>query len=383
MVTRDKGFEVLEQSPRVTPLLVELYDSHNLYNLARTRGNSESCRELATVMVDLLNIKLNQRETMLITDVMFGLMRQADRDLRIALADKLASMENAPLPMILGLVNDDIAVAEPILRKSPVLQDQDLLYIIKSKEAEHWRAIAQRKTLNATIVTLLAETEDFQTAVHLCNNDGAVLTRRAFEIFHDMAKTKEAIRGPLVNRRDLPADIAKSLITFVAQDLRITLMKRFGSEGEKAGAILHGLIEDFTSSNAQTIRTTKKDLAAQASRKKRMGQLTMSSMMAYLRRGQISSFIHHFAVFSRMTPDRIRAYLKEESAHNLALLCKACGLTKGEFITIYLLTGESLRPAQSEQFQQETLSRLMTMYDQIDESGAKKIMSGLQTEVLN
>ena len=175
-------FEVLEKSPEVAPLLVRLYDTHNLYSLAEDKGNEEACFELTTIMVDLLNIRLSDKESELITDVLLGLMKQAEKDLKAALADRLSTMDKVPLRMILSLANDEISIADPVLRNSPVLHDLDLIYILQSKGVVHGRSIAQRDGLSTTIINLLADTKDFQIAVNLANNDGAALTEHAFNL---------------------------------------------------------------------------------------------------------------------------------------------------------------------------------------------------------
>ena len=47
------AFEMLQKSQHVAPLLVRLYDTHNLYTLAENKGDEGSCFELATIMTDL------------------------------------------------------------------------------------------------------------------------------------------------------------------------------------------------------------------------------------------------------------------------------------------------------------------------------------------
>lgn len=76
------AFDGLEKTPGVVPLLVRLYDTHNLYTLAGEKQISDACAELTTIMVDLLSIKLSDREKELIADVLLGLMKQAEKDLR-------------------------------------------------------------------------------------------------------------------------------------------------------------------------------------------------------------------------------------------------------------------------------------------------------------
>lgn len=123
---------VLHKSPEIASLLVNLYDSNRLVNVGRD-DRPEARAELSGVMADLLSKPLPGHEQEVIADVLIALMRQAENDVRALLAERLARLGNAPLRLILHMVNDDIRIAAPILSQSPVLSDLDLVYIIKSQ----------------------------------------------------------------------------------------------------------------------------------------------------------------------------------------------------------------------------------------------------------
>ena len=114
------------ETSRVAPLLVQLYDSHKLYALARDPSDPAR-RELSGIILDLFQSDLSAREAELISDVLINLMRQIEIELRAAMAEKLARQRNIPLRVILFLAADEINVAEHVLRHSPVLNDLDLL----------------------------------------------------------------------------------------------------------------------------------------------------------------------------------------------------------------------------------------------------------------
>ncbi|MCK6418949.1 MAG: hypothetical protein L6Q57_08470, partial [Alphaproteobacteria bacterium] len=108
----DLGF--LDKSSHVTPLLVKLYDSHKIYTLAHDK-KPEARQELTKAVLELLDMDLNPREGELIADVLIALIRQAERDLRQALAERLCAMDNVPLRLVLHMANDEIDVARPVL----------------------------------------------------------------------------------------------------------------------------------------------------------------------------------------------------------------------------------------------------------------------------
>lgn len=364
-------FDVLERTPEVAPLLVRLYDTHNLYSLAGDKDSKEARAELTTVMADLLSINLSPRESELITDVMLALMKQAEADLKAALAERLSVMDHVPLRVILGLANDKITVAEPILRKSPLLHDMDLLYILQAKGVEHGRVIACREGLSATIIDMLADTHDFQIAVNLSGNNGITLTEHAYRIFADMARESEILARPLLSREDLPQDIAGRLYQFVGEELKKMLKDRFGIGAGKAIAALEEITIEFVDSHAP--ETAQDAAIAYAHNQLRRGELRPANMIATLRRSQYSSFLAQFSVFCGLPVTVARAVLKQSTGKGLAIACRAKDVTKADFVSIYLLT-ERFRTGKRKVVSHKELSRIMSMYDEIDREKAMQIM---------
>ncbi len=367
------AFEMLQKSPQVAPLLVRLYDTHNLYTLAENKGDEGACFELATIMTDLLSIGLSEKESELITDVLLALMKQAEVDLRRALADRLAGMDNVPLRMILSLANDEIAVADPVLRESSVLHDLDLAYILQCKGVSHGRSIATRRGLSAAIIDMLANTEDFTIAVNLSNNDGVSLTQHAFRIFADMAAKDKLLAGPLLSREDLPQDIAGKLYEFAGEELKKSLQKRFGIGAEPAAAAIDSIVLELREHEIpkQAIADV---LMAAAHNQQRHGELRVPVIIATLRRGQYSTFIAQFAVFCSLPADTAKAMMRQESGRGLALACKAMDVTKADFVSLFLLT-DRFRSGGKRMVTHHELTRIMTMYDDIDADDARQILN--------
>jgi uncharacterized protein (DUF2336 family) len=362
-------FDVLEKSPEVAPLLVRLYDTHNLYALAEDKGNEDACFELTSIMVDLLNIRLSDKESELITDVLLALMKQAEKDLKIALADRLSGMDNVPLRMVLGLANEDIAIAAPVLRNSPVLHDLDLIYILQSKGISHGRSIALRNGLSATIINMLADTKDFQIAVNLSGNDGATLTDHAYRIFGDMAKYSEVLARPLLSREDVPQEVAGKLYQFVGEELKQLLTERFGIGASK---IVAAAIDDITMEIRETDAAKHgagEMLLAHAHNQHRRGELKLASVIATLRRGQYSTFLAQFSVLCGLSVDMTKAMIRQETGKGLALTCRALDIQKADFVSLFLLT-ERFRAAGKRTVNHKELTRIMTMYDAINRDEA-------------
>ena len=134
-------------------IMAQFGDLDQLYDLAR-ETSSESREALACAVSSVLDKELTARESELVADVLIALLKQAAKDVRHAMAERLAIMDDVPLRLVLHLANDEIDIAKPILNKSSVLGDFDLLYIIKSKPAEYWREIAMREYLSGQVMSV-------------------------------------------------------------------------------------------------------------------------------------------------------------------------------------------------------------------------------------
>lgn len=361
---------LLDQSPEVAPLLVRLHNRHQLYELAKDK-DPEARSELAGIMVDLLNIELSDREKELLADVVISIMRQAEKDLRQALAQRLAAMSNVPLRMILMLANDEIEIAEPVLRQSPVLHDMDLIYLIKSKTSEYWQAIATRAGLNPLVINALAETHDQATAVTLASNDNIILTDVAISIFVEMSKQSDELAKPLLQRDELPGIIGRVLFEYVGAEIKDIIRERFPIGGEVAAGQIDDLIEEFVSEEA-TSRPSHHAMEA-ARQAARRDDLRIHDIMGVLRRGQLGTYTAMLTEFTRLPLTTVQEILTQNSGYGLAVISRAYEITKADFMAMFLLT-QRLRQEDERVISQQELAKAGQYYDKITKEQAEEIL---------
>jgi uncharacterized protein (DUF2336 family) len=335
---------LFENSPHIASLLVRLYDSQRLYGLAR-ETSPETRGELSGVMANLLEHALPEREQELVADVLIALIRQAETELRQALAERLARMDNVPLRLVLHLVNDEIQVAGPMLQHSSVLSDLDLVYIIKSQGAPYWRAIAARETLNESIIDMLADTKDADTALVLTANDRVRLTPYALDILTAIAEDRIELARPLLMREEMPPSLARKLYGHVGQELKNYIKAFYGVVPADLENAADEIVLDFVDaieSDPEPVPDYEfipnDQIMAVAAREFTTGRVDMSGIMDTLKKGNIRIFIAMFSVYTAVPPARVHAMLKQICGRKLAILCRAYSLSKSDFTSMYLLT---------------------------------------------
>ncbi len=328
---------IFEKTPAIAPLLVRLYETHKLYGLAQER-RPEAQSELTTAVADLLTVDLTINEQELLTEVLIALMRQAERDLRRALSEKLCAMDTVPLRVVLHLANDDAFVAAPVLKASPVLSDLDLIYVVKAQGPEYWRIIAARESLGEGVINALADTGDPGTAVILSENQRITLTKYAATILARMAVDFEEVAVPLIARPDLPPGVVRDLYKHAGAELRIRIRALHSSIDDGIEQAFNGMMIEFTERQPDSEFMPTEPMIKSAENIARLGMLNLHTMIDALQKGSIPNFIALFAQYTGVPAQRVHDFLRQRCPKGMAIACRAFGVQKSDFSRIYLTT---------------------------------------------
>lgn len=361
----------LPDNSAVTPHLVRLHDSQKLFRLAKDK-NPQARAALTDTVSELLKMNLSPRECDLVSDVLIALLRQAEVDLRRALSEKLSLIDEVPLRVALQIANDSIDVASPFLKNSSALDDMDLIYIIKSKSAEYWRAIAQRNVLGEQAQNALADTRDIETALALAENKNIKLTPYAAAVLSDIAQQEERIAVPLLNRDDISSDIAVKLYRYVSQELKDHILGRYDIDPRILTEAVDEMVLDFVDAARSDEYLPNASMLKAAARFKEKGLLTPSMMIGTLKRGQVQAFIAQFSQFASLSPATVAEMLVQQSGQALAVACKAYDIAKADFTSMYLLTNRAR--SQGGMIEVKDMSRAISYYDQISADIARNIL---------
>jgi uncharacterized protein (DUF2336 family) len=150
----------------------------------------------------------SDRQAAIFNGVMGRLIERIDRRALLELSGRLAAVDNAPANVIGRLSNDnDIAIAGPVLEKSNVLTDENLVAIAKTKSQDHLSAIAGRTRIGEAITDVLVERGNPDVACKVAANAGAVFSELAFVKVIHIARGNEALAMALAKRKDVPEEL--------------------------------------------------------------------------------------------------------------------------------------------------------------------------------
>jgi uncharacterized protein (DUF2336 family) len=162
-------------------------------------------------------------EVDLFDQIMDKVLAEVEPMARRALAERLADLEQAPRRTLVRLAGDAIDIAGPVLRRSPVLGDDDLAPIARRESQDHLLAIAQRKTLSERVTDILVERGNDNVAGAVTANEGARFSDMGFTALAGRAVGSEAILNRLTMRRDLPERIATELLPVLAMSIAVKI----------------------------------------------------------------------------------------------------------------------------------------------------------------
>ena len=189
----------------------------------------------------------------------------ADRTARVrqVIAESLRHSNDAPLEVIQQLARDaEIKVAGPILESSPLLTDEELIKIIRSKPIQGaLQAIARRRRLgtplaDALVATALSAPDGVLAVTALLQNHNAELGPDTMERILDVAPKFGTWHEPLVERPSLSGGVIRRLAKFVSKALLGALKKRKDADPETVAAVTateeRRMTEEAPESEAQT-----------------------------------------------------------------------------------------------------------------------------------
>jgi uncharacterized protein (DUF2336 family) len=147
---------------------------------------------------------------------------------RAAIAEALTSVGDAPRDVILKLAQDPaIVVSDPIVRFSPLLTDADLLGLLATPPNDKTAvAVATRVGLGAEVADTIARHADTAAVVALLSNRSATIQEATLDSLIGRAGAHPEWHEPLVARPSLPGRSIRALSLIVARHLLDALLNR-------------------------------------------------------------------------------------------------------------------------------------------------------------
>jgi uncharacterized protein (DUF2336 family) len=325
-------------------------DMSDVHRLAQLAANPQDTtrEELYLAVASLYRVQdihLSDRERGLMNDILRRLTKDVEMAIRIALAERLADDPSAPHNLILMLADDRIEVARPIIMRSPLLTEVDMLKLIAECGAAHHEALAARPKIGLKVCEALAASDNESVLCTLVHNATAHISPAAFERLAEKSRRIEALREPLAGRTDLPAEVATRMCTFVSETLKTFIVRNFSIPPET-------LESTVAEASAAMLRPHEPAAPGGDNARKLIdklflaGQLKAGFLIRVLQQGNIDLFELGLARLLDMKLAETRQLLYENGPRPVALACRAVGIDRCVFPTVYNLSrkARAIRP---------------------------------------
>lgn len=198
-------------------------------HLTREATQPESRHVVAEkVAADYAAGRFNAKEAAIAEDIFRLLVKDAQKHVRLALAEHLSMSETLPHDVALQLAHDDKEIAAPMLEYSRLLTDNDLLVIIESsKEVLKLCAIARRQRLSEAVSHRLIGTKEEEVLSDLFLNKTAQVSEKSLDEYWDHIAANNSLLETLVHRGHLPLTIAEKIYLLVSDDMKLLLSKQY------------------------------------------------------------------------------------------------------------------------------------------------------------
>ncbi|WP_024509598.1 DUF2336 domain-containing protein [Bradyrhizobium sp. ARR65] len=179
-------------------------------------GNPERRAEVARRIAELFfrdAARLRPSHVDLFDDILIDLVPYVETIMRAELSERFSLLGNAPRSLVGQFAREnEILVAGPVLRRSPVLDEEILLEVARLKGQGHLLAMAERHTLSADLTDVMVRRGDREVVRRTAGNAGAVFSENGF-----LELTKRAARDAVLTltvgqRDDLPEQRLKELL---------------------------------------------------------------------------------------------------------------------------------------------------------------------------
>lgn len=248
---------------------------------------------------------------------------------RRALAEVFASSQKAPQVVIDALAADQPDVALPVLSRSPLLNEDDLVDLVATGHTQTQIAIAGRPLLSRSLAAAIAEVGSAEACLELLENPNATIPSFSVDRIVERFGHLAAIRENLTERDDLPMATRQALLSKLSQTLAgfVTARQWLGSEHAEHAA--REACEKATV--AMAAETPYEEIGDLMRHLRQSGQLTAGMILRALLSGNVVLFEEALAELSGMPLDRITGYIHDRNTSGFRALYLKAGLPNSAY----------------------------------------------------
>ena len=287
-------------------------------------SRSTALRRLTDLFLDGAD-DFEQPQIDVFDDVLCQLVKKIEREAIVELSTNLAPIARAPRALTRQLSrNDDIAIAGPVLRQSPMLSDADLIEIAKSKGQQHLVAIAGRRAVSEKVTDVLVDRGDSEVLTTVAGNFGARFSTDGYGKLLDKANDDSDVAMAVVMRSDLTPEMFRKLVARAATTVQQRLLTIANpSVREHLRGVLQEIsLQILRDANGKKINVEGRPAASGALDKNKLKE----ELHEYASSARLPESAMALGMLSGVSADTIKRLIAQREIDAILIVCKAAGL---------------------------------------------------------
>jgi uncharacterized protein (DUF2336 family) len=320
--------------------------------------------------------RIPAHERNLAADILVGLLRTSNMELRRRCANGLTRINDAPKSLLRYLARDDITVSQSLLENGLGFDDSDLIATIRAGVSSHWIAIAKRKTLSEPVTDTLLQTNDVEAIEATLRNPNARLSTQGIDLV--VARSRQALTLPkfLVARMEMRPTQALVLFWWADFQARLHILRRFAVDRNVllqelgdvfAIAASEGWSDADTRKTLQVIERRQRNRAAAA--QSPFGSL--DGALAAAEKGLDRTLVNEIAHLSGVKPTTAAQIFTDPGGEAIGVFCKAVGLKRPSLLALWRALR---RPAGDPDSIDNSLGRTAYVFDTLATAKAQTVL---------
>ncbi len=270
-------------------------------------------------------------------EIMFLLNQDASEEVRQQASNLLCEITWAPRKLILEFANDVIPVANPVLLKSPVLTEEDLISIGKNNGLFHRLAIADRPSISENITDALAGFNEPEVLVNLTSNATAEMSMETFASCVRISRRHDDLRYNLSGRDDLPRSLIPSLFAYSSEAERENLALKFNVDVDNFSEVVRqAVLEKAPQPDSPEAEDTEElAIARLVAKLAKAEQLNPASVINAAAAEKTMLFEYAISQLAGVPVDQFRQAVQRHPTVALALAAHAAGIDRSVYPTLH------------------------------------------------
>ena len=345
---------------------------------ALTSGTNARRIEMLTHITDLFvgdAPRYTDEQIGLFDDVMVRLVRTIEARARAQLSLALAPLPNAPSNVIHLLAFDnDIEVAQPVLRLSERLEEPALVASANTKSQRHLFAISQRRKLSEAVTDVLVQRGNRDVVHSVVKNAGARFSDAGFHLLVRRSADDDDLATMVGRRGDIPRPHFLILLEKASGTVRARLM----AENPRAAPAINGVVAEIVGNIRNDVRKASPDFAAaqaEVERQNRIRRIGEAEIHQYARDRKFEETAIALSIMCDTPIDVVERALLDPGAEIVLILARVAGLSATTTKAILLLR------AADRGMSAKDLDQALASFNRLQTETARRVLGFFRTRV--